>query len=242
MKNKNPFDYFDKIFCINLDSRPDRWEQVQTEFDKVGILNRVERVSAYRPSKQGKHFIDFNNGEETIHIPYHVGGHIRFANPSAYDQVNAFAVSLSHHSCLVRAMESNVSNYLVFEDDVCFEKYDEEYLKLCLSELPSDWKLFLLGCDAWGRSKCEDFSANLFKIDGFGLAHAYSINHMMFETYRSEFEKRVLHAKTTRKRWWKRVEYFLSHICREFFTAKEQIAFQAEGISDVAAGKYKSKR
>jgi len=224
MSDKNPFDYFDKIFCINLDSRPDRWETVQTEFDKVGILDRVERVSAVTKEQ----------------IPYHPGGHNRHSEN--YDLVGAFAVSLSHHSCLVRAMESNVSNYLVFEDDVCFEKYDEEYLKLCLSELPSDWKLFLLGCDAWGRSKCEDFSANLFKIDGFGLAHAYSINHMMFETYRSEFEKRVLVAKTRRKRWWKRVEYFLSQICREFFTAKEQIAFQTEGISDVATGKYKSKR
>ena len=35
MSDNNPFDYFDKIFCINLDSRPDRWKQVQTEFDKV---------------------------------------------------------------------------------------------------------------------------------------------------------------------------------------------------------------
>ena len=52
MSDKNPFDYFDKIFCINLDSRPDRWEQVQKEFDKVGILDRVERFSALIKKKR----------------------------------------------------------------------------------------------------------------------------------------------------------------------------------------------
>ena len=39
----NPFDFFDKIFCINLDSRPDRWEEAQKEFEKACIQDRVER-------------------------------------------------------------------------------------------------------------------------------------------------------------------------------------------------------
>lgn len=39
-----PFDYFDGIYCINLDKRPDRWELAQKEFDKLGI--KVERFSA----------------------------------------------------------------------------------------------------------------------------------------------------------------------------------------------------
>lgn len=42
----NPFDYFDRIFCINLDSRLDRWNKVQIEFEKAGIFDRVERMSA----------------------------------------------------------------------------------------------------------------------------------------------------------------------------------------------------
>ena len=42
----NPFDNFENIYCINLDRRTDRWEQVQKEFDSVGILDRVNRFSA----------------------------------------------------------------------------------------------------------------------------------------------------------------------------------------------------
>lgn len=56
MKNKeNPFNYFQKIFCINLDSRPDRWTQVQNEFKKLGLQDRVERMSGVT-NKQFPHY------------------------------------------------------------------------------------------------------------------------------------------------------------------------------------------
>ena len=38
--------YFDKIYCINLDSRPDRWEECLIEFKKIGIQNHIERFPA----------------------------------------------------------------------------------------------------------------------------------------------------------------------------------------------------
>lgn len=45
---KNPFDFFEEIWCINLDSRTDRWEHAIKEFESVGILNRVQRFSAIK--------------------------------------------------------------------------------------------------------------------------------------------------------------------------------------------------
>lgn len=42
------FDYFDEIYCINLDDRTDRWEHAQEEFRKVGILDRVQRFPGIR--------------------------------------------------------------------------------------------------------------------------------------------------------------------------------------------------
>jgi len=44
----NAFDYFDEIYCINLDERTDRWEHAQKEFSKAGILDRVKRFSAIK--------------------------------------------------------------------------------------------------------------------------------------------------------------------------------------------------
>lgn len=43
-------DFFDGIYCINLDERTDRWEQVQKEFIKLGISD-VKRFSAVRHEK-----------------------------------------------------------------------------------------------------------------------------------------------------------------------------------------------
>ncbi len=44
----NPFDFFEEIYCINLDERTDRWEHAQKEFEKAGIKDRVIRFSAIK--------------------------------------------------------------------------------------------------------------------------------------------------------------------------------------------------
>lgn len=44
----NPFDFFDEIYCINLDERVDRWEHAKLEFEKAGILDKVKRFSAIK--------------------------------------------------------------------------------------------------------------------------------------------------------------------------------------------------
>jgi GR25 family glycosyltransferase involved in LPS biosynthesis len=46
----NPFDYFDGIYCINLDERRDRWANAVSEFSKIGILDRVKRFPAIKHS------------------------------------------------------------------------------------------------------------------------------------------------------------------------------------------------
>lgn len=39
-------DYFESIFCINLEHRPDRKQHALKEFEKIGIANRVEFINA----------------------------------------------------------------------------------------------------------------------------------------------------------------------------------------------------
>ena len=51
---KSPFDFFDEIYCINLERRKDRWEQCESEFDKVGILDRVIKFNAFDNKKNPK--------------------------------------------------------------------------------------------------------------------------------------------------------------------------------------------
>ncbi len=43
---RNLIQFVDKIYCINLDSRKDRWQEVSARFEKLGIADYVVRVSA----------------------------------------------------------------------------------------------------------------------------------------------------------------------------------------------------
>lgn len=40
------WDFWDVVYCINLDKRPDRWAQCVEEFTKVDLLEKVERFPA----------------------------------------------------------------------------------------------------------------------------------------------------------------------------------------------------
>ena len=58
-------DYFDKIICINLDKRPDRWREVQSQFKKAGIS--VQRFSAIDGNPRGyAHVKDDPTGKRSI--------------------------------------------------------------------------------------------------------------------------------------------------------------------------------
>lgn len=55
---KSPFTYFNKCYCINLASRPDRWAQAQQEFAREEIeVERFEAVAGDNP------FLAFNTSQ-----------------------------------------------------------------------------------------------------------------------------------------------------------------------------------
>ena len=45
MKVNDIHTFFDGVFCVNMDKRPDRWKQAQTEFKKIGIEDEVTRFT-----------------------------------------------------------------------------------------------------------------------------------------------------------------------------------------------------
>ncbi len=108
-------DFFDKIYCINLDRRPDRWVECQTEFDKLNLI--VERVSA----------IDGTN----------ITNNTRLKN-------GALALSLTVNNIIADAIEKKYNKILILEDDIEFTEninvFNEE-----IKHLPSDWDLLYFG-------------------------------------------------------------------------------------------------
>ena len=51
---KNPFDYFDKIYCICGEHETTRWERCCEQFEKLGIMDRVEKFSDFASQEELK--------------------------------------------------------------------------------------------------------------------------------------------------------------------------------------------
>jgi len=147
----NPFDFFDKIYCVNLPKSKDRWIAISKEFEKVGIINRVERIWATPPCDNLK-----------------VSSMKR--NPAA-----EIGVGLSHLKVIAHGLASNAKNILIFEDDIIFIENYNNKLTAAINELPLNWDLLYIGGTPLGN--LTKISNNLAKIsNGFMGAYAYCLS------------------------------------------------------------------
>ena len=126
----NPFDFFEKIFCINLDVRTDRWSEAQDEFRKVGILDRVERWSA-SPK------LPASDPQAKISPKWCRDGVELGCIPRARDDLDIIRL----------CKDKGYKNVLIFEDDVKFINYNPETVQMCMDKVSkdSDWDMLYLG-------------------------------------------------------------------------------------------------
>lgn len=108
----------DKIYCINLDRRPDRWELAAAEFEKHNL--QVERFSA----------VDGHNVKNKQRLSLKPGLH---------------GCTMSHYLIIDRARELGYKTIMVFEDDAVLHNNFTERLQLCMSYLPKNWDMLMLG-------------------------------------------------------------------------------------------------
>jgi GR25 family glycosyltransferase involved in LPS biosynthesis len=146
----NSFDFFDKIYCINLPKSKDRKNVVSEEFKKLGILDRVIFDFVSPPPDEVDCYI----------LPGKLG------------------CSLSNLKMFFNAFESGANNFLIFEDDVTLNKFPnetQELLKKSIQQLPKDWDIFYLGGKP--TKKIKRFNNNLVIIDSPMLGtYAYAFN------------------------------------------------------------------
>lgn len=158
-----------KVLCINLDSRPDRWAESQTEFAKVGLSvdrlpastgnNRVRAFnhSVYRAMKEAEY------GKE-VHNWKAVGGEIK----TGYEP----------------------DDLLLFEDDVCFDGFNEGHMNILAMVddlLGNDWLTLHLGANIIGMHTTEwqmpeKFKPGIAKLHNCWQSHAtlYSAKCVQF--------------------------------------------------------------
>jgi GR25 family glycosyltransferase involved in LPS biosynthesis len=83
----------------------------------------------------------------------------------------------SHLLCMEKGLSAGADNIVIFEDDICFDRFSPQVLKSSIDFLLSEpnWKILFLGCMVKGSRKIKNKS--VLNIDFRSLCHAYVINH-----------------------------------------------------------------
>jgi GR25 family glycosyltransferase involved in LPS biosynthesis len=172
-KFDNPFDKFDKIYYLNLDSREDRKSRIEEHFRKLKIT--AERIPGFtiQPEEVSEH----NKGMEL----------------DEYNQKLASArigCSLAHLEAIKRAKELNLNNVLIFEDDGFILEENIEVIKEALKELEylPKWDMLFLGANV--LAPIHQISPHIGKLTGAYCAHAYAVNgHFYNKLLEYKFEQ-----------------------------------------------------
>jgi GR25 family glycosyltransferase involved in LPS biosynthesis len=147
-------DYFKKLYCINLDSRPDRWERAKELFDQHGL--DVERVSGINGSQLG---LDF--GPEI--------------------KEGAIGCSLSHLFTIKYAQQNNLDNFLLLEDDVEFDDEINQKFFSYIDQVPDDWEMLYLGGQHFHGMNLKQVNENIFKCEYTLAAQSVGIRNTLYQ-------------------------------------------------------------
>ena len=150
----------DKIYCINLDSRPDRWSLVSKEFKKYNILDLVHRVPGETKYS--------NRRANNTH------SHIEIIRNAKQDKLKSVLIFEDDVEFLTKVW--NGKEFIQSDPSI--------YIRNALSQLKDvNWDILFLG---W-RLPYQDFinykevSNNLFQSTLQTTTHAYIINHTIYD-------------------------------------------------------------
>ena len=155
--------FFDRIYCINLDDRPDRWRYVSRHLSEFGLSAKVQRFPA----------IDVRN-DPRLKV------HERLLRNN-FSLLAMCGCMLSHRSVIAAAKQDRLDNVLVFEDDIRVLEANIGNLHYALAALGKrDWDVFYLGATYLWELKPEgSFLVNV--PNGAYATHAIAYHHTVFD-------------------------------------------------------------
>jgi len=201
-------EYFDKIYCINLDRRVDRWEECQKIFSKHNL--EVERFSAIDGSKEN----------------YNLG----------YPYDSELAGAISHTKVIEKAKELNFKNVLILEDDVDFINNLEKLFNNFINDVPKNWDGILFGGNhVGGYTHLND---NIIKVNRSYALHAYGLNSKVFSETIDYMNSRIQNVIDYGKDVIKTsvaADFFMADLQRinNWYCFRPHLAWQRAGFSDI---------
>ena len=157
-------DYFDQIYCINLDRREDRWERVVERFERAGVV--VKRISAV---------------DGASIPPAELPPRSRLKGVEPNQSIAALCGGwLSHRAAFLDARIHGHRRVLIFEDDVVLSEGLNEKFYRYLPEVPKDWSLLYLGGNH--VDPVTPVSENVVRMNMSFALHAYAVDQSILES------------------------------------------------------------
>jgi hypothetical protein len=145
--------YFDKIYCINLDRRPDRYEKFISEISKFGITD-IERYSGV-------------DGNTIVNDSPLLNGEL--------------GVLTTHMGIIDRCIDDGIKSVLILEDDVVFTE-ELRKLDEYMMAVPNNWDMIYFGGNhIYGKPPLK-INDKVIKLNFTVAIHCVAIKNTIFET------------------------------------------------------------
>ncbi|MCX7143318.1 MAG: glycosyltransferase family 25 protein [Proteobacteria bacterium] len=155
-------DQFDRVYIVNLPERSDRRREMDMELGRHGLRadgGRIRYWKAVRPEDAGK-----------------------------FPSLGARGCFLSHLAILNDAIESDLNNVLVMEDDLAIdERLARDQPQMCRTLREGRWDFAYLG---HVEAFADDAAAPAWKAEGRPLAttHLYALNRRVMRPLRDHLQ------------------------------------------------------
>jgi GR25 family glycosyltransferase involved in LPS biosynthesis len=189
--------YFDKIYCLNLDRRIDRIENMKLKLDKLQIeFTRFPAIDGNVINMSNFDLTNYKSSNDSNNFKYEV------------------ACILSHIEIIKDAKINEYNRILILEDDVLISNEINNHIQK-ISDI-EDWKLLYLGSSQynWNIEKySDDFFYSKDSLGTFAYAIDSSIYEEMIESL-SNFETTLDNSiSKIQLKYYKKCYTFFPNIC-----------------------------
>ncbi|PKO47689.1 MAG: hypothetical protein CVU29_02270 [Betaproteobacteria bacterium HGW-Betaproteobacteria-22] len=215
--------FFEYVCVINLDTRPDRWENMQVQFANLNIEN-AHRFSAVSFDK-----LENNPPAENFKTYAMAGLQRKNEDANAEHQIRAMWACLNSHLGVIQYAKSKKWPYvLILEDDCQFEPFTGKVMEFVAQQIGETvWDMLYLGGNQKKYGKRLSVSKNLLSVTGITLAHAYVVNASIYDKVLAEAPKAGMTID----------DYYTKSLQNEISTliVNPPVAFQApDDVSDIS--------
>ena len=177
--------FFEHICVINLDSRPDRWINVQKQLKKIGI-EHAQRFSAVS-------FARLENNPPPENLKAYAMAKLERNNETnnAEHQIKAMWGCLCSHVGVIEYAKSQQWPYvLILEDDCEFEPYTRKVMRRVSEQITTlDWDMLYLGGNQKRYGLRKRAASNIYSVTGITLTHAYVVRASIYDKVIAEAPK-----------------------------------------------------